>query len=275
MLRGRSISRSRLVVLVNSAASRGRVAASFAQRTFSLAAKSMSSGTIDRVTACARSRAAREHLRAGRQRLSRNSRRTAGWRARCGAFGISRSGRGSTLFMRKARRVVAAHRQRHQVGLQREKTRCGAPATLPAMRQKELLQLPSWRARSCCRLFQSKRPSQQHVLAVGREGQHRGVQVLLVIEIGLATKARYSGSSPTFDPSSICRMPPARKRREIDVYHHRIVSRQALEHGGRGEGPRAVPDHASERRGHTARKAARISSHARNLGVTNRVSHSR
>ena len=105
---------------------------------------------------------------------------------------------------------------------------------LPASLQKELLHLPSLASDVALKAFPIETAFEQHVLALGRESHHGGVQILLVIEIGLANEARYSGSSPTFEPSSNCRMPPARKRCEIDVQHHRVVGGQPFEHGGGG-----------------------------------------
>src|SRR6185369_15675777 len=90
----------------------------------------------------------------------------------------------------------------------------------------------------------------------------------------LLTKLRYSGSSLTLEPSSNCRIPPLRKRpKSMYSTIASSVGRRLSKAAGERTldryqiTPQSVPPHST--------KMSTISSHARVLGVTTEVSHSR
>jgi len=194
--------------------------------------------------------AAREHLRSGRQTLSgfHHRRRNGKPDGRVGNFGV---GPAVHVIHAQRRRVVVAHRHRHDVRLQGKKRN---PLLGHAARHlAEGIIAPAVVAQHVALEALPIEPAfEQHVLALGREGDHRGVQILFVIEIALAHEVlvlRILAHLGAVEQFQNARGPQAR---DVDVQHHRIVRRQAFEHGGGSQGARTIPDHAPER--HSAKR---------------------
>src|SRR4029079_8125706 len=90
----------------------------------------------------------------------------------------------------------------------------------------------------------------------------------------LLTKLRYSGSSPTLEPSSNCRIPPDRKRPK-SMYNTTASSVGRCLSMAAGDKDRERYQITPQRVPPQSAEISTISSHARVLGVTTEVSHSR
>src|ERR1035441_2916679 len=124
------------------------------------------------------------------------------------------------------------------------------------------------------RFFQSNRPLSSMYLPLGAKAIMAASRSCLYSQSVWCTKFWYSGSSPTLDADSNCRMPPARKRLKsmYSTTASSVGRRLSMAAGERARERYQITPHRVRPQ---SAVISRISSHARVLGVTNRVSHSR
>ena len=168
-----------------------------------------------------------------------------GIESQIGALGISASGRASTAFMRSAATsssLTASAIRLDCIG----KKEIRLSGELPAMLAERIVApAVACRGRSSIRLFQSKRPLSSMYLPLGCERHHGGVQILLVIEFRLAHETAVLGILADLRAvQQLQNAAGAQARRNRCTARRASSVGRRLQHGGRREGARTIPDHA-------------------------------